>query len=344
MKQAHILVVEDDPDLQEVLRRTLERDGHTVEMAGDGRRAFDLVYGADYDFDLILADLHLPCMTGTAFLEEVYPFIERKTPVIVTSGVTHLIEALGEIRRGALGVLEKPYQTQDLLDMIARGLHQRALLLRLHELERKVQVLSEKNRHLVRRSSELFQQARLDPLTGLPNRRRLQEDLHVIDANLRRYTTPLAIALVDVDDFGRFNKQHSLEVGDQVLRHVAQSLRIACRQGDLVYRFESGPVEPAFRYGGDEFMLLLAAQDEASAVAAMDRIRERLLVEQADWGGALARERVTVSIGVVANDPDRQLTVEELIHHANDRLREAKADGGNCTRPSVPVESQLLER
>jgi diguanylate cyclase (GGDEF)-like protein len=329
--------VEDDPAVVEFVQKAVERNGHTTEVATDGRQAYDRVYGADFEFDLILSDLHLPVMTGAAFLAEVYPLIESTTPVIVTSGVAYMIEALGEMRRGAFGVLEKPFNLGALGDLIERALAQREVYKQVADLKRKVENLTHKNNILLRRNSELFAQARMDALTGLPNRRRLHEDLHVIDANLRRYTAPFAIALVDVDDFGRFNKEHGLHVGDDVLRRVALTLRDACRQGDLVYRFEDSANEPAFRYGGDEFVLILAAQDQASAIAAMERIRERILVEQTSWEGVYQQDRVTISVGVISNDPEAQLTVEEMIHEANEYLRRAKRAGGNCVQPSSVV-------
>jgi diguanylate cyclase len=149
-----------------------------------------------------------------------------------------------------------------------------------------------------------------DPLTGLANRRRLDDELA---AGMAGHT----IALIDVDHFKRVNDQHSHQVGDQVLRELAALLRAACRAGDI-----------AARYGGEEFAVLFTDVAEAEALEAAERIRR--LVEDFAWATVAAGLNVTVSIGV-ASGPD-------LLALADRRLYQAKDAGRNRVVGMLPLE------
>jgi diguanylate cyclase (GGDEF)-like protein len=152
-----------------------------------------------------------------------------------------------------------------------------------------------------------------DPLTGLANRRRLDDELIA-------GTGGHAIALIDVDHFKHVNDQHSHQTGDEVLRRLAALLRAGCRNGDI-----------AARYGGEEFAVLLRDTGDAEAVEAAERIRRT--VEEFPWSTVAAGVRVTVSIGV-ASGPD-------LLAVADQRLYRAKDAGRNrVVGPAAPPGSQ----
>jgi diguanylate cyclase (GGDEF)-like protein len=147
-----------------------------------------------------------------------------------------------------------------------------------------------------------------DPLTGLANRRRLDDELAAgVDGH--------AIALIDVDHFKRVNDQHSHQVGDDVLRRLAGLLRAGCRSGDI-----------AARYGGEEFAVLLRDTTDAEAAEAAERIRRT--VEEFPWSTVAPGLAVTVSIGV-ASGP-------ELLALADLRLYQAKNDGRNRVVGALP--------
>jgi diguanylate cyclase (GGDEF)-like protein len=140
-----------------------------------------------------------------------------------------------------------------------------------------------------------------DPLTGLANRRRLDDELTAgKDGH--------AIALIDVDHFKRVNDQHSHQIGDEVLRELAALLRAGCRNGDI-----------AARYGGEEFAVLFRSADDAEAVEAAERIRR--MVENHPWDTIAAGLQVTVSIGVASG--------AGLLALADLRLYQAKNAGRN---------------
>src|SRR5437764_8114190 len=126
----------------------------------------------------------------------------------------------------------------------------------------------EKSRELdmIRESlSQSEERARTDTLTGLPNRRALEEFFRVAQADAMEQGQPLSALLIDIDHFKRFNDSFGHGVGDQVLKLVAKALRDRVRENDL----------PA-RYGGEELIAVLPGADLAACAAAAERIRRAL--------------------------------------------------------------------
>ncbi len=168
--------------------------------------------------------------------------------------------------------------------------------------------------------SQMEQLALRDGLTGLLNRRALQDRARADLAKARRRRSPFALAMIDVDHFKAINDTYGHALGDQVLRHVAQVLTAAVRASDDVGR-----------WGGEEFLVLLAEADAREAVAAADRLREQ--VERAAFQGddLTAPVTVTVSIGVVIVEADgiEAARLDDLIRLADAALYRAKARGRN---------------
>ena len=156
-----------------------------------------------------------------------------------------------------------------------------------------------------RRNRHYAQLALCDDLTGVGNRRRLDRDL-AIEAN--NGDTPVAVIMVDVDHFKRINDDHGHDAGDQALRAVADVLRREVRTGDVVYR-----------YGGEEFCVLLAHTNTTEAAQVAERIR--FAVSRM----ALAvDEPLTVSIGVALG---KGVHVSQTMLRADEALFKSK-DGG----------------
>lgn len=160
---------------------------------------------------------------------------------------------------------------------------------------------------------QLEQLAMTDPLTGMANRRQLFEALDREFARCRRYGNELAIALIDLDDFGRLNKVHGVLTGDEVLSELARHLREHVRGVDLVAR-----------YGGEEFVVLLPDSTVAAAHALMERVRQFIARTPLGSRGI----NLTFSAGIAGLQPGDSDPVG-ILHRADAALRQAKAEGKN---------------
>ena len=170
-------------------------------------------------------------------------------------------------------------------------------------------------RELERVNAALADQARRDPLTGLGNRLRLEEDLVGFDARRVRYGHCYCVLLCDLDRFKALNDRHGHQAGDQVLRAVADTLQREIRTGD-----------GAYRYGGEEFLVLLAEQtlDRAQIVAERLRRAVRALAHaHADNEAGV----VTISIGAAQCPRGDRTDPADAIKRADRALYAAKAQG-----------------
>ncbi|MFY9514488.1 MAG: diguanylate cyclase, partial [Rubrivivax sp.] len=163
-------------------------------------------------------------------------------------------------------------------------------------------------------AERLALQSRTDALTGLANRRHLDEHLASAFLSARRHGRPLAVAMLDIDDFKRINDAFGHGTGDAVLRAVATHLQRHCRDVDLVAR-----------YGGEEFCIVFDEADAALAERACEAARDA--VEQHPWSGLHPALRVTLSIGL-ADHPSLD-SPEALLADADAQLYAAKRAGKN---------------
>ncbi len=182
------------------------------------------------------------------------------------------------------------------------------------ELAAERRAAAEQIQALRRRNAELVDEARTDALTGLPNRRRYDEDFAAIDRAAAIGFTAFSVIVIDIDYFGRFNHSDGgQDSGDRTLRLAAEAFAEAIREDDIVYR-----------RGGEEFVVLLpdAALDEARQVA----MRIAATLHRHDLPHP-NQERVTASIGVAAFDPTSHVSSADVVTAADNAMRRAK-DGG----------------
>jgi diguanylate cyclase (GGDEF)-like protein len=160
-----------------------------------------------------------------------------------------------------------------------------------------------------------------DALTGVHNRRFLDDFLRNELARAARHENQLAVAMIDVDHFKQFNDTHGHAAGDRALKQVAQTLELAVRRTDLVAR-----------YGGEEFVVILPDSPTDQAIARMNAIREAIESEplMLAWkDGRSAPAKLTVSIGVASWTEEKIHTASELIAEADSNLYRAKKGGRN---------------
>ncbi|WPB56037.1 diguanylate cyclase [Xylophilus sp. GOD-11R] len=192
-------------------------------------------------------------------------------------------------------------------------------------MEQQVRV---RTRELMAANSALDRQARSDPLTGVLNRRGLEERLRLAVASARRGARPLSVAMLDADYFKRINDRFGHEVGDAVLRSLAETLRSRLRQSDAVARL-----------GGEEFIAVLPDTDMEGAMALAEALRAAIEKHEDPVYGS-----ITVSIGVAVG-VGADIDGATLLRAADEALYRAKADGrnrvcgANTTERETPAKS-----
>ncbi|MEM6428840.1 MAG: diguanylate cyclase [Deinococcota bacterium] len=191
--------------------------------------------------------------------------------------------------------------------------HERAAA-RLREAERLQVELDKKNQELDKKNRELIRLSVQDGLTGLYNRRYLDNYLANEFASVKRYQHPLTVCLCDIDHFKNINDSFSHAVGDQVLRYIAKILIQQTRETDLVAR-----------YGGEEFVIAFTNTILADALAAATKIRE--FIETYPWQQVHPDLSVTLSGGLCADTSVD--TYEQMLSIADKKLYEAKDAGRN---------------
>lgn len=200
--------------------------------------------------------------------------------------------------------------------MTSTLLSQRQALARTNqELEAKV---AERTSALAQANRELSALIRHDTLTGLPNRRAIDERLHADFERWERLRTPYAVAVLDIDHFKRVNDTHGHAAGDEVLCYLAKCMRSQMRETDL-----------CARQGGEEFLVVLAVQNLKEALSAAEKLRQHIAQATFPVVGHL-----TVSIGVAIAEVDDSHP-EAIVQRADRHLYQAKQAGRNRIDPGI---------
>lgn len=166
----------------------------------------------------------------------------------------------------------------------------------------------------------LHKQAITDHLTGLANRRYAMEQASLEIKKNQRSNTPLSLALMDIDHFKLVNDNYGHDMGDDVLRAVADVFRQHCRESDLVSRI-----------GGEEFLLMMPATDLNGAAINAEKIRQALKARPFNHAGKTFN--ITASFGLAQWDNDTE--INSVLRRADAALYQAKDDGRDCIRPQL---------
>jgi two-component system cell cycle response regulator len=290
-----ILIADDDEMSLKLMQNMLKRIGYDVVAAVNGREAMDKLLERDGP-RLALLDWMMPEMDGPAVCQSVRALTQR--PYVYVTLLTSkdssadLVEGLDA---GADDYLTKPCHPEELRARLRAG--QRIL-----ELED----------HLVAAREEMRFKATHDPLTKLWNRGAI---LEALDHTLQ-IQKPSAVLLCDVDHFKGINDKHGHLAGDAVLREIACRLRGAVRPDDAIGR-----------YGGEEFLVLLAGCDERSLQERAERLCGKVSDAAFDIEGAPLS--VTVSVGAVAVKTNGPRISEAVLRQADEALYLAKKKGRN---------------
>jgi len=287
--RARLLVVDDDPDAREALAMILG-DDYDVVLAADGREAIDAALVARPD--VVLMDLYMPRMDGLAALEAMRADpVTEDVPVILISARGDELTRSRSLDLGAVDFLTKPFSGRELKARLDRTLR------------------------LTRRETQLQELARTDPLTGLANLRAFRARLEEEVKRARRYRTPLACVMVDMDHLKPINDELGHTAGDVAIGAVAEVIRRELRETDF-----------GARYGGDEFVMLLPHTSAGDARVFAERVCTRLHESSIEVLGR--RLPLAASFGIASLDDEPvDDPGQTLVRRADAALYEAKRAG-----------------
>ena len=291
-----ILIVDDEPDTLEIIRKLLQFEGLEILTASSGEEGVKRV--AKELPEVVLMDISLPGIDGNEALrriKKIHPF----PSVIMLTAYATVDNAIQALKEGASDFVKKPFENDHLIHIVHQSLEKYRTLREKERLEEEVRRLS-----------------LTDDLTGLYNYRHFYKTLESELTRLKRQKTALSLVMFDLDNFKRYNDRYGHLEGDKVLKKI----------GEIVTHSIRSNVDSGYRYGGDEFAVLLIGASLDQALVIAERIRSS--IEQSGF------QDITVSIGMT--EFQDHFTLETFVKSADDATYIAKHSGGNRVYTNVP--------
>lgn len=289
-----ILVVDDEPQVCEILSDVLAASGHKVDTVADGLDAVEKLKAVKYS--IVITDMDMPRMDGMALIEHIIAN-HKGIDIVAITGHIMRYKYTDVVSAGAADFIAKPFTLNELEAKLNRIIRERSLREQLEKL------------------------AVLDPLTGLSNRRSFEENVRREAIRSIRYGHPLFVFFVDVDHFKEYNDLYGHQMGDKLLVEAAGVLKNSIRE----------EVDGAYRYGGDEFLILLPHLPATKAFLVAERIRGKYNERKLD--------PTSLSIGI-AQFLERfdtiELDIEDMIKRSDEALYFAKK---KCGRNAVFIDA-----
>ena len=308
---ARILVVDDDAAALRALATQLERAGHEVMRAANGREALKIAMRVIPQ--IVIADWQMPEMDGVALCRALRAFeAGRRVYTILLAGDQDEDQLVAAFDAGFDDYVVKPFKPKLLLARIRAGMRVVRMQERIDSdwatMQKQVADLGVMNRRLE-------EVADTDVLTGLENRRFAMDLLKERWERSVREDEPLSLIMVDVDRFKRVNDTCGHDAGDLVLREAAGVLRT-----------HTDPPASVCRIGGDEFLLILPATTGDKARTHAEKLRKAIETRAMKFGGLDGR--VAASFGVSTRLAN-VASFEQLLKLADESLYRAKETGRN---------------
>ncbi|HEV2423349.1 MAG TPA: diguanylate cyclase [Terriglobia bacterium] len=298
--KTRVLIAEDDPTSLRLVEVLLVKWGYEPVLAHDGVQAWETLQGDDAPA-LAILDWMMPLMDGPTVCLKLRKQADRPyVYVLLLTAKTQEKDLIEGLRAGADDYLTKPFSPAELRARLFAG-------------ERIVAV----QQQLTSAREALREEAIRDPLTGLFNRRYLEEVLGRELRRARHGDQHLSVLMLDLDHFKNFNDLHGHAAGDAVLKEVGMLLDSHTRREDVVCR-----------YGGEEFVLILPGAPLSVSLRRADDLRQAVRECSPEWQGK-ALGSLTVSTGI-ACCPEHGTTPEELLGAADQAMYRAKREGRDC--------------
>jgi len=290
-----VLIVDDAPDTLEIIQRLLHYEGYDVTIASSGEEGVKKV--EQEKPEVVLMDINLPGISGTEALRRIRTLNPIQCVIMLTAFAT-VDNAIQALKEGASDFVKKPFENEHLIHIVNQGLEKYRTLMEKEKLEEEVRRLSI-----------------TDDLTGLHNHRHFFKTLEGELTRSKRQKTSLSLLMFDLDNFKRYNDLNGHLEGDKVLKRIGEIVKHCIR-----FNVDSG-----YRYGGDEFSVLLIGASLDQALAIAERIRSS--IEQAEF------QNITVSIGL--SEFRDTYDLEGFVKSADDAMYMAKHSGGNQIHTNI---------
>lgn len=293
-----ILVAEDEMINRKLVKKSLLTAGYEVVEAEDGLAAWELFQ--QEAFQLVITDWMMPGINGPELIRKIRESgREHYTYILLLTAMDDKENVVTGLESGADEYLTKPFNSRELIARVSSGVR----ILKLEE-------------QLLHAHREMELLAMHDGLTGLYNRRAIEEYAEAEFQMAVRKERVLSVILLDIDHFKNVNDQHGHKVGDTTLQHVAKILSAGIRNYDRVGR-----------WGGEEFILILPETQIPDATVVAERLRTQVAEASfpLDNGKLLT---VHISLGVACAKGQFN-SLAKLIDAADQALYQAKQSGRN---------------
>jgi two-component system chemotaxis response regulator CheY len=298
-----ILVVDDSPVCRKLVEQVLSSEAYSLLFACDGAEAMRLY--EEHSPSIVVTDWMLPDFCGFELCQRIRADDTRPyTYIIVMTSNTEKGNVVKGLEAGADDYLTKPFDPGEMLARIGVGR-------RIIDL----------NRELAAKSRRLEEAARTDALTGLPNRRAIEEWAARQLRGAARHGFPLWVVLGDIDSFKAINDNFGHDAGDIVLKTFAEVLKKNTRAADICGRL-----------GGDEFLMVITHVEREYVEMTVNRYREQFAALSFPLQGQSVR--VTASFGATGVQSKEAPEFGVLVRQADQMLYHAKRAGRNVVRVS----------
>jgi two-component system, cell cycle response regulator len=300
-RDLQVLVVDDSPVYRKLVEHALEGNPYSLLFAKSGREALELF--ARHLPAIVITDWMMPDLSGLDLCQRLRSDAHcGYTYIILLTSIAEKDNVVKGLAAGADDYLTKPFDPGELLARIGVGR-------RIIDLHRQIDA----------KNKLLEDMAHSDALTGLPNRRAIEEWAARQLRGAARHGFPYWVVLADLDSFKSINDTHGHVGGDALLQKFSDLLKTIIRSSDICGRL-----------GGDEFLLVITHVEADAIMKTVERFREKLAAHQFEIGSE--KVSITASFGIARFSSKETLDFTTLVRRADKALYAAKHAGRNLIR------------